>query len=74
MRDRCPSATLREPPPSGDVQRLTAAIILLIAVYQWAARLGALGAAQMDLMTRYWQGALGVTALAVGCWLAWLSA
>ena len=49
---------------------LTAAIILtLIAVYQWAARLGALGAAQMDLMTRYWQGALGVTALAVGCWL-----
>jgi hypothetical protein len=27
------------------------------------------------LMTRYWQGgALGVTALAVGCWLAWLSA
>jgi len=33
-----------------------------------------LGAAQMDLMTRYWQGALGVTALAVGRWLAWLSA
>ena len=54
---------------------LTAAIILtVIAVYQWAAPLGALGAAQMDLMTRYWQGALGVTALAVGCWLAWLSA
>ena len=54
---------------------LTAAIILtLIADYQWAARLGALGAAQMDLMTRYWQGALGVTALAGGCWLAWLSA
>ena len=50
---------------------LTAAIILtLIAVYQWAAQLGALGAAQMDLMTRNWQGALGVTALAVGCWLA----
>ena len=34
---------------------LTVAIILtLVAVYQWTARLGALGVAQMELMARYW--------------------
>ena len=53
---------------------LTVAIILtVVAVYQWAAQLGALGVAQMDLMARYWQGVLGITALAVGSWLAWLT-
>jgi len=25
------------------------------------------------LMARYWQGVLGITALAAGSWLAWLS-
>jgi hypothetical protein len=44
-----------------------------LAVYQWTARLGALGVAQMQLMARYWQGVLGITALAAGSWLAWLT-
>jgi hypothetical protein len=53
---------------------LTVAIILtLVAVYQWTARLGVLGVAQMELMARYWQGVLGTTALAAGSWLAWLT-
>jgi hypothetical protein len=53
---------------------LTVAVILtLVAAYQWTARLGALGVAQMELMTRYWQGVLGITALAAGFWLAWLT-
>jgi hypothetical protein len=42
-------------------------------VYQWTARLGVLGVAQMELMARYWQGVLGTTALAAGSWLAWLT-
>ena len=46
--------------------------LTLVAVYQWA-RLGALGVAQMQLMARYWQGVLGITALAAGSWLAWLT-
>jgi hypothetical protein len=25
------------------------------------------------LMARYWQGVLGITALAAGSWLAWLT-
>jgi len=27
----------------------------------------------MQLMARYWQGVLGITALAAGSWLAWLT-
>jgi hypothetical protein len=60
--------------PMSSTTLLTVAIILtLVAVYQWTARLGALGVAQMQLMARYWQGVLGITALAAGSWLAWLT-
>jgi hypothetical protein len=60
--------------PMSSTTLLTVAIILtLVAVYQWTARLGVLGVAQMELMARYWQGVLGITALAAGSWLAWLT-
>jgi hypothetical protein len=60
--------------PMSSATLLTVAIILtLVAVYQWTARLGVLGVAQMELMARYWQGVLGTTALAGGSWLAWLT-
>jgi hypothetical protein len=60
--------------PMSSATLLTVAIILtLVAVYQWTARLGVLGVAQMELMARYWQGVLGTTALAAGSWLAWLT-
>jgi hypothetical protein len=59
--------------PMSSATLLTVAIITLVAVYQWAARLGVLGVAQMELMARYWQGVLGTTALAAGSWLAWFT-
>jgi hypothetical protein len=52
---------------------MAAVILTLIAAYPWAARYGAFGAAQSELVARYWQGALGMTALAAGFWLAWLT-
>ena len=53
---------------------LSVAIILTVIVaYPWAARFGVFGTAQRESVDRYWQGALGMTALAAGFWLAWLT-
>jgi hypothetical protein len=44
----------------------------LVATYQWAARVGAFGAALSVLAVQDWQGRAWSTALAVILWLAWL--
>jgi hypothetical protein len=69
-----PGTIGRRKMPMSSATLLTVAVILtLVAAYQWTARFGVLGVAQMELMARYWQGALGITALAAGFWLAWLT-
>jgi hypothetical protein len=44
----------------------------LVAAYQWAARLGAFGAATAVLAVQGWQGRISSTAFAVILWLVWL--
>jgi hypothetical protein len=44
----------------------------LVAAYQWAARLGAFGAATAMLAVEDWQGRAWSTVLAVILWLVWL--
>jgi hypothetical protein len=44
----------------------------LVAAYQWAARMGAFGAATAMLAVQNWQGRAWSTALAVILWLVWL--
>jgi hypothetical protein len=45
----------------------------LVAAYQWAARGGVFGAANLVSAEREWQGRVWSTALAVILWLVWLA-
>ena len=44
----------------------------LVATYQWAARVGAFGAALSVLAVQDWQGRAWSTVLAIILWLVWL--
>ena len=57
----------------GSVLVLVCAIgCTLVATYQWAARVGAFGAALSVLAVQDWQGRAWSTVLAIILWLVWL--